>query len=263
MKTVNMKSRSVRAKTPAAQRTMARFLQAAESIFGRHGYEGTIVRDIAARSGVNLGTLKHYWGSKRKLFRDLIERRLRPIHTEALSRLAALDPRLTGGGLPDAAAVAACLVEPAFLVGVQSPPDFDFSAMAARRRFHLFFGRVLTDPSRDIVQDTNEMFADVTNQFFELMRLACPDLSRAELDWRINCVFGTVTFAQLYGERIGRFVGAEADVCDDLASQWVMHFLTGGIAARPLIASRALRSTRTAATRPRIERKATNKRKRR
>src|ERR1700735_2366986 len=82
-------------RTPASQRTMAKFMEAAESIFGRHGYEGTSVREIAARAGVNLGTLKHYWGSKRDLFRDLIERRLRPIYDDASARLAPLDPANT------------------------------------------------------------------------------------------------------------------------------------------------------------------------
>ena len=229
-----MKLRSNGNRTPAALRTMARFLEAAEDIFGRHGYEGTTVRDIAARSGVNLGTLKHYWGSKRELFRDLIERRLRPVHAQTAARLAAIDPRPAGGSTPDAEAIVACLIEPAFLVGVESPPDLDFSEPAARGRFHLFFGRCLMDPSPEIVQDLNEMFADITSRFFELMRLASPDLTQAELDWRINCVFGTVSFAQLYGERIGRFVGTEADVGGELASKWVMHFITQGVAAPPL-----------------------------
>ncbi|MBS0367047.1 MAG: TetR family transcriptional regulator [Proteobacteria bacterium] len=215
-------------------RTMTKFLEAAEAIFGRHGYEGTTVRDIAARSGVNLGTLKHYWGSKRELFRDLIERRLRSVHAVTAARLSALDPRRANGKAPDPGNIVACLVEPAFLVGVDSPPDLDFSDATARGRFHLFFGRCLTDPAPAIVEDLNEMFADVTNRFFRLMRLACPGLSQAELDWRINCVFGMVSFAQLYGERIGRFVGTTADVGDEIASKWVMHLILEGIGAPPL-----------------------------
>jgi AcrR family transcriptional regulator len=220
-------------RTPASQRTMAKFLEAAESIFGRHGYEGTSVREIASRAGVNLGTLKHYWGSKRDLFRDLIERRLRPIYDDAATRLAALDPANTKRA-PQADAVVACLVEPAFLVGVKSPPDLDFRDPEARGRFHLFFGRCLTDPAPEIVEDTNEMFNDVSLKFFELMRLANPDLSPAELDWRINCVFGTISFAQLYVERIGRLIGNEADVDDELAARWVMHFIKHGVGSGPM-----------------------------
>jgi len=236
-------------RTPASQRTMTKFLEAAESIFGRHGYEGTSVREIASRAGVNLGTLKHYWGGKRDLFRDLMERRLRPIYDEAAARLAALDPVKTKR-VPHADAVVACLVEPAFLVGVRSPGDLDFRDPEARGRFHLFFGRCLTDPAPEIVEDTNEMFNDVSLKFFELMRLASPDLSPAELDWRINCVFGTVSFAQLYIERIGRLIGNEADVGDELAARWVMHFIKHGIAATPLSESKPKVSVSRSTMRP-------------
>jgi AcrR family transcriptional regulator len=220
-------------RTPASQRTMAKFLEAAESIFGRHGYEGTSVREIASRAGVNLGTLKHYWGSKRDLFRDLMERRLRPIYDDAAMRLAALDPANTKIA-PRADAVVACLVEPAFLIGVKSPPDLDFRDPRARGRFHLFFGRCLTDPAPEIVEDTNAMFNDVSRKFFELMRLASPKLSPAELDWRINCIFGTISFAQIYAERIGGLIGNEADVDDALAARWVMHFIEHGVGSGPM-----------------------------
>lgn len=237
-------------RTAASLRTMARFLEAAEAIFGTHGYEGTTVRDIAERSGANLGTLKHYWGSKRDLFRDLMERRLRPVHDETAARLAALDPRTNGGAVLDARAVVACMVEPAFLVGVPSPPDLDFRDPRARGRFHRFFGRCLSDPAAEIVEDLNEMFAATTLRFYGLMQLACPDLTQAELNWRINCVFGAVTFSQLYSERIGRFLGSQPDVDDELASQWVMHVIDRGIAARPLRGGSGIR-TNLAPLRPR------------
>jgi len=245
--THSMSTAPLAERTPASQRTMTKFLDAAESIFGRHGYEGTSVREISYRAGVNLGTLKHYWGSKRELFRDLMERRLRPIHAQTAARLAALDPT-NSKRTPRAEAVVACFVEPAFLVGVQSTPDLDFSDPTARARVHLFFGRCLTDPSPEIVEDTNEMFRDVSLQFYELMRLASPGLSTAELDWRINCVFGTLSFAQLYTERIGRLIGSEADVDDEVACRWVMHFIQNGVAADPMAEVTSNLSSRPAPT---------------
>jgi hypothetical protein len=158
---------------------------------------------------------------------------LRPIYDDAAARLAALDPANTKRA-PRADAVVACLVEPAFLVGVKSPPDLDFRDPQARSRFHLFFGRCLTDPAPEIVADTNEMFNDVSLKFFELMRLANPKLSPAELDWRINCIFGTISFAQIYAERIGGLIGNEADVDDALAARWVMHFIEHGVGSGPM-----------------------------
>jgi hypothetical protein len=136
-------------------------------------------------------------------------------------------------------------------VGVKSSLDNDFRDPEARGRFHLFFGRCLSDPAPEIVEDTNDMFKDVTLKFFELMRLASPDLSPAELHWRINCVFGTVSFAQLYIERIGRLIGNEADVDDEVASQWVMHFIRHGVAATPVPAAKPTNLARRTKVQPR------------
>jgi AcrR family transcriptional regulator len=55
--------------TRFAQRTITRFLDAAEDVFGRHGYEGTTICAISNKARVNSGTLQHYSGSKRELFR--------------------------------------------------------------------------------------------------------------------------------------------------------------------------------------------------
>jgi len=229
-----MTVRSRSSRSQAAQQTMKRFLEAAEDVFGRYGYEGTTIRAIAAKASVNLGTLKHYWGSKRELFRDLLQRRLRPIHDESNARLAAVEAAATRTAKLDPGQVLACLIEPAFLVGVKSAND-DYNDPEVRSRFHLFFGRVLMDPSPEVVAESNDLFEDTTSHFLRLLRRACPELSTAELDWRVNCVFGAVGFAQVYTERIGRFVGSEADVDDALAARWVMHFLTQGIGADALV----------------------------
>src|SRR5579862_504884 len=63
----------------SSERTKAQFLDAAEKVFGSHGYEGTTIRAIARTARVNLGTLQHYWGSKRQLFRDLFKLRFEPL----------------------------------------------------------------------------------------------------------------------------------------------------------------------------------------
>ena len=43
--------------TRFAQKTIKKFLDAAEDVFGRHGYEGTTIRAISSKARVNLGTL--------------------------------------------------------------------------------------------------------------------------------------------------------------------------------------------------------------
>src|SRR5271167_1147335 len=107
-----MTARTRASATPAAQKTMTKFLNAAEDVFGKHGYEGTTIRAIATKAHVNLGTLKHYWGSKRELFRSLFERRLKPFKEYHLRRLSSIELACVNGKRPDVAEVLAALIEP-------------------------------------------------------------------------------------------------------------------------------------------------------
>ncbi|MCC7231841.1 MAG: TetR/AcrR family transcriptional regulator [Bacteroidia bacterium] len=50
-------------------------LEAALELFGESGYEGTSVRALAAKAGVNVAMISYYFGSKKKLFEELMEYR--------------------------------------------------------------------------------------------------------------------------------------------------------------------------------------------
>jgi len=42
-------------------------------LFAEKGFEGTSIRDLAARAGVNVAMVNYYFGSKEKLFESLVE----------------------------------------------------------------------------------------------------------------------------------------------------------------------------------------------
>jgi hypothetical protein len=107
-------------------------------------------------------------------------------------------------------------------------------SVAGRKRFRLLYGRALMDPSPQVIAEVSRIFEDPVQLFLSLMRRACPELSIAELDWRINCVIGAQVFSQVYSERVGRFFGGEADVDEELAASWILHFLMNGINAEPV-----------------------------
>lgn len=220
--------------TSAAQMTMAKFLNAAEEVFSQHGYEGTTIRAIAKRAHVNLGTLQHYWGSKRELFNDLFERRFRPLQQGHLRRLQEIERRVADGSRPDVVELLKTLFETTFLVD-QTTPSYgpDMEGPDGARRFNKLFGRALMDPAPAVIAEISRMFEEPVRLFLGLMRRACPQLNAAELDWRVNCVIGAQVFSLVYSERIGRFFGTEADVDSDLAANWMLHFLVNGIDAQP------------------------------
>ncbi|MBN8853342.1 MAG: hypothetical protein BGO55_12610 [Sphingobacteriales bacterium 50-39] len=66
----------------------------AEELFGANGFDGTSVRDIAHKAGVNLAMISYYFGSKEKLLEALIEFRAGYAHgiLEELNKDESLSP---------------------------------------------------------------------------------------------------------------------------------------------------------------------------
>jgi AcrR family transcriptional regulator len=50
-------------------------LDIAEKLFSEQGFEGTSTRQLASEAGVNLAMISYYFGSKEKLFEELVVRR--------------------------------------------------------------------------------------------------------------------------------------------------------------------------------------------
>lgn len=65
-----------------------RILDAAEHLFGEHGYDATSIRDIALRAEVRIGLVSYYFESKEVLYEKIIERRSAEIGRRRLEILA-------------------------------------------------------------------------------------------------------------------------------------------------------------------------------
>ncbi len=50
-------------------------LQVAEKLFSENGFEGTSIRDIATAADVNVAMISYYFGSKEKLFGEMVQNR--------------------------------------------------------------------------------------------------------------------------------------------------------------------------------------------
>lgn len=66
--------------------TRTRLLAAAEELFANQGYEGTSVRELAAKAGCNLSLISYHFGSKEGLLTELVATKARTVG----DRLAAL-----------------------------------------------------------------------------------------------------------------------------------------------------------------------------
>jgi AcrR family transcriptional regulator len=214
-----------RLQPPAASEiTHTRFLVSAERLFCVHGYEGTKIRAIAKLSNANLGMLSHYWGSKRALFREVFERRLKPIHDEHTRRFRELDKALRAGKPVSIIDVLKAQIEPIFLLPGTAPAD----APGVR----LLLGRALTDASPEVVKVMGEIFSESAKLFFSLLRRVSPDVAQSEFYWRANCVVGAFTFAEGYTERLTQFIDEDLSDIDWAATaNYVVRFLAAGMRA--------------------------------
>lgn len=57
-----------------AARTRARLLREAEGLFARKGYNATSLREVAQASGVRTFTIHHHFGSKLRLYEEIVRR---------------------------------------------------------------------------------------------------------------------------------------------------------------------------------------------
>ena len=120
--------------------TRTRILDAAEELFMQHGFEGTSMRQLTSRAGVNLAAVNYHFGSKDALIEAVFRRRLDPMNT---ARVAALDA-LEAGGAPTADAIIRAFVGPS----LRMMED----AKGGGRNFIRLLGRTYTEPAKAIRQ---------------------------------------------------------------------------------------------------------------
>jgi AcrR family transcriptional regulator len=219
--------RKARLRAPApTEETHTRFLDSAERLFSVHGYK---------LSSAYLGVLSHYWGSKRALFREVFERRLRAVHEERMRRFGILNAMIADGRPVRVTDVLEAQIEPAFLVSASGPDD------AAQRR--LLFGRALTDPSDEVVEIMDEIFHESATVFFTLLRHVSPNVEQSEFYWRAHCVVGAFTFAESYTERLTPFIDQDLSQLDwAAASAFVVRFLAAGMTSPTVSKTTKVRS---------------------
>jgi len=78
-------ARPVRKRNPEESRR--RILDAAEGAFARRGFDGARLRDIAEEAGVHHALVHHYYGDKRGLFKDVVERGMATVSSIGLATL--------------------------------------------------------------------------------------------------------------------------------------------------------------------------------
>lgn len=210
--------RAVRYRSKA---TMARYMDAAEALYIKYGYEGTSIRAISNRAKMNLSTVVYHWGTKEKLFRSVFLRRFADIEAKKVQTLRSLRDRNPPPGPADLEAILAAMVDPGFTF-VDDPKV----AFLTRQ----LYGRVLTDPSAVVIKISEDIFREVTDLWRDLIRLCVPEMSDERFFWRYTSTVGAVIFAQSFGFRIAHANRISENKVDwQAAPGEIVRFMAGGL----------------------------------
>lgn len=154
----------------SGEETRTIILDQAESLFADGGYDGTSIRDIAARSGVQAAVVGYHFGSKEELFDTVVGRRIKVLNAQRAQALA--EALAVRGGRPLALeALIRCYVKPFVEATSHGDPGW--------RNFATLMGRLANSPRG---ADVIERHADgMARTYLAEFARAMPDLPQEGL----------------------------------------------------------------------------------
>jgi len=162
-----------------------KILDAAENAFADHGYNGASMRDIVREAGVNLATVYYYFGSKNGLMEAILKRRFGPLRREHLEILAKFQSDAKGRPLPVERILQAMLLPPLELLAAPA---------AKRHAVTRLIGRIVAEPDAQTQAILRSQRSEVRAAFLKALKASLPKASAADLQWRMEFVWGALTF---------------------------------------------------------------------
>jgi len=215
--------KSHRRPTKAEQRaaTMEQILDAAETLFSKHGLYGVTLKDVAKRVGVHHTLLNYYFKDKKKLF-DAVFARRAVISSER--RMKALEEyEAATGGKPT--------VEGALRAFLDCDLDLYIEGDAGWRNYAALGAQVANTPEWG-AELMDKHFDPVVLQLIKLLKKALPGSSKEDIFWSYHFVSGAL---MLTLARTGRIDKLSGGVCrsEDFAAvkQRMSSFMAGGFLA--------------------------------
>jgi AcrR family transcriptional regulator len=209
---------SLRAVKPQHE-TRTRILDAAEELFMQHGFEGTSMRLLTAKAGVNLAAVNYHFGSKHALVEAVFRRRLDPMNQ---ARIVELE-KLEGAAAPEQ--IIRAFVSPTLRL-VED-------ARGGGRNFIRLLGRTYTEPAKAVRQLIGQMYAPVMDRFKAALARALPQMPPEELVWRIHFMFGTLAYTLAATDTVQLIAGCKPEDRYDarLLEERLTAFLNAGLNA--------------------------------
>jgi len=167
--------------------TKKSILDAAEKLFSRQGFSSTSLRVLTKEAGANLAAVNYHFGSKEKLIKAVIERRLLPLNRLRIEKLQNVKQRAEEEKrLPGVREVLMAFIEPTFA--------FRKSGKGAQN-FITLIGRSFSEPEGIV----REIFLDLVRPVFQLLHdllcVALPQVPRDVIFGRLHFTLGAMGHA--------------------------------------------------------------------
>lgn len=204
--------------------TQTRILEAAEELFMQHGFEGTSMRLLTSKAGVNLAAVNYHFGSKDALIEAVFRRRLDAINTERIGELDRLEKEALGKPLAPEVIVRAFIGASLRMVEDQK---------GGGRNFARLLGRAYTEPSKPIRLIIGQMYALPMERYRAAFERALPELPKDELIWRMHFMFGTFAYTLAATDTVQLIAGCKPEDRYDarVLEDRLAAFLTAGLVA--------------------------------
>ncbi len=196
--------------------TKQRILEAAETLFARHGFAGASLRQVTSAANVNLAAVNYHFGSKDKLIEEVFRRRLDELNSRRLKALQALEENAT---LEDALAA---FIRPALDLAHEGEGGGAFVRVLAR---------AYAEHNDQLRKFLSENYGHVLKQFAKVFSQQLPDLDREELYWRLDIVAGALTYAMADFGIIQRRAEVSERQHREQAIQHLIRFAAAGLRA--------------------------------
>jgi AcrR family transcriptional regulator len=204
--------------------TRTRILDAAEELFMQHGFEGTSMRLLTTKAGVNLAAVNYHFGSKHALIEAVFRRRLDPMNIARIAELERLETEAAGRPLTPETIIRA-------FVGPSLRMIED--AKSGGRNFIRLLGRTYTEPAKAIRALIGQMYAPAMERYKAALERALPQMPRDELVWRMHFMFGTLAYTLAATDTVQLIAGCKPEDRYDarLLEERLTAFLAAGLNA--------------------------------
>jgi len=216
--------------------TATRLLDAAERLFGEHGYNGVGMRALADAAQVNLAATTYHFGSKKGLYVETFLRRFRAVNARRLELLAAAEQE--GHGQPLAVErIVECMMRPSVEAGLEHPA---FNKMVAR---------TLMAPPKFLHEHLKAELEPNMRIFIAALERALPAVPTDLLNLRLALALGATL---MFGVQMSAFKITREPKREAVFLKELVRFTASGLASAPATLGAELARLRPPTQRKRI-----------